>query len=40
MTTSAWVFMLCTWGVTLGCTLYCFKKLLTSDKALGGDDEK
>lgn len=40
MTASAWIFMLSTWGVTLGCTLYCFKKLLTSEKALGGDDEK
>jgi len=39
MTVSAWIFMLSTWGVTLGCTLYCFKKLLTSDKALGGGDD-
>lgn len=37
MTSIAWVFMLSTWSVVIGCTVYCFWKLLTS-KSLKSDD--
>jgi hypothetical protein len=38
MTTQAIIFMACVWSVILACTLYCFWKLLTSERSLGGDD--
>ncbi len=31
MTTIAWVFMLLAWSIIIGCTLYCFVKLLTAN---------
>jgi hypothetical protein len=38
MTTSAWVFMLTMWTVIGSMTAFCFYKLLTSARALGGDE--
>jgi hypothetical protein len=38
MTMAAWAFMLSVWGLIIGSTGYCFWKLLTSEKQLGGDD--
>ena len=38
MTILAWVFMLGSWSVILGCTIYCFAKLMTAKK-LEMDDE-
>lgn len=40
MTTEAWVFMLLVWAVIIGMTGYCFAKLVTSDRRLGGEDEE
>ena len=40
MTTEAIVFMLGVWGVVLTATSYCFYRLLTSKRQLGGDEEK
>jgi hypothetical protein len=41
MTPSAWAFMLAVWGVIIGSTLYCFWKLLSSERQLdGGDDAR
>lgn len=37
MTPLAWTFMLATWGLILGCTVYCFWKLMSS-KSLESDD--
>ena len=34
MTTSAWVFMISVWSIIIGSTLYCFMKLLSSDRQL------
>jgi hypothetical protein len=34
MTTSAWVFMLAVWAVIIGNTVYCFWKLLSSERRL------
>lgn len=30
MTPLAWLFMLTAWAMILGCTLYCFIKLMTA----------
>jgi len=30
MTTMAWIFMLSAWSLIIGCTLYCFAKLMFS----------
>jgi len=38
MTQSAWTFMFIAWAVIIGCTLYCFTKLLTSPNALGDNE--
>lgn len=38
MTGQAIIFMASVWTVILTCTLYCFWKLLNSDRSLGGDD--
>lgn len=38
MTTSAWVFLIFVWSIILSMTSYCFYKLLTSDRGLGGDE--
>jgi len=35
MTSNAWVFMIASWAIIISATLYCFYKLLTSDKQLG-----
>jgi hypothetical protein len=40
MTTSALILMLLVWGLTLGCTIYCFYKLLTSKRRFGGGDDQ
>lgn len=37
MTTSAWVFMLTAWTIIATVTGFCFAKLLTSKRDLGGD---
>ncbi len=37
MTTAAWIFMLSAWTVILLSTIYCFRKLVTSDQQLGDD---
>lgn len=37
MTQLAWVFMGAAWSIIIGCTLYCFIKLVTSDRGLGDD---
>lgn len=37
MTTSAWVFMLGVWAIVIGCTFYCFRKLLGSTRRLDDD---
>jgi len=37
MTGSAWVFMLSVWAIVIGCTVYCFKKLLSSERRLDDD---
>lgn len=39
MSASAIVFMVIVWAVILGTTGYCFYKLLTSKRQLGGDDD-
>jgi hypothetical protein len=38
--TSAVVMLLAVWGVILINMLYCFYKLLTSERQLGGDDHE
>ena len=38
MTTSAWVFMISVWAITIGSTLYCFTKLLSSNKQLDAEE--
>jgi hypothetical protein len=38
MSNEAWAMMLLTWGVITGCTLYCFWKLMTSERDLSSDD--
>lgn len=38
MTIAAWTFMILMWGVIAGMTGYCFYRLLTSERQLGGDD--
>ena len=37
MTPLAWIFMLGTWSLVIGCTLYCFWKLMSS-KSLSSDE--
>lgn len=37
MSSSAWVFMVAVWAIVIGNTLYCFRKLLTSQRRLDGD---
>jgi heme/copper-type cytochrome/quinol oxidase subunit 2 len=34
MSASAWVFMLIVWAIIIGNTVYCFWKLLTSERRL------
>jgi hypothetical protein len=34
MTTSAWIFLIAVWGLILINTVYCFYKLLTSERRL------
>lgn len=38
MTQMAWVFLLISWTVIIGCTLYCFVKLMSSNRTLKDDD--
>ena len=38
MTTSAWVFMISVWTVVISSTLYCFTKLLSSDRQLDTEE--
>ena len=38
MTTEAWVFMLAVWAIIIGNTVYCFWKLLTSERRLDAHD--
>jgi hypothetical protein len=38
VTESAWGFMLVVWALIIGSTVYCFKKLLTSQRRLDGDE--
>lgn len=38
MTQMAWVFLLISWSVIIGCTLYCFVKLMSSNRTLQDDD--
>lgn len=38
MTPLAWLFMLSSWALILGCTCYCFFKLMTA-KHLESDEE-
>ncbi len=40
MTTSAWVLMISVWTIIIGTTLYCFTKLLSSDRQLDIDTEE
>lgn len=37
MSGSAWVFMVAVWAIVIGNVLYCFRKLLTSQRRLDGD---
>jgi hypothetical protein len=37
METSAWIFMSVVWALIIGATVYCFWKLLTSQRRLDGD---
>jgi hypothetical protein len=37
MTLMAWTFMFAAWGVIIGCTVYCFAKLLSSTRGLGDE---
>lgn len=39
MSTTAILFMLIVWGVILGNTGYCFYRLMTSTRNLGGGDD-
>ena len=39
MTQEALVFMLVVWAIVLGNTLYCFWKMLTSEKPLSPEEE-
>jgi heme/copper-type cytochrome/quinol oxidase subunit 2 len=38
MTASAWAFMLIIWGLIIGATVYCFWKLLSSQRRLDVDE--
>jgi hypothetical protein len=38
MTLQAWIFMLIVWAVIGGCTVYCFARLLTSQRRLNADE--
>jgi hypothetical protein len=38
MTTEAWIFMICVWGLIISQTAYCFWKLLTSEQKLEDSD--
>jgi hypothetical protein len=38
MTTSAWIFMLAVWAMIIGCTVYCFAKLLGSERRLDSEE--
>ena len=38
MTPEAWIFMAAAWAVIIGMTGYCFWKMLTSERQLGGDE--
>lgn len=37
MTTMAWTFMAIAWSTIISCALYCFVKLVTSDRTPDGD---
>ena len=37
MTLMAWIFMLSAWSIIIGCTVYCFWKLMSS-KQLSSED--
>jgi hypothetical protein len=37
MTQMAWVFLLVSWTTIIGCTLYCFVKLMSSNRRLDDD---
>jgi hypothetical protein len=39
MTAEAWAFMLSVWGVIIGMTVYCFYKLLVSERKLDGEGD-
>lgn len=38
MSSAAWIFMLIMWTIITGMTGYCFYRLLTSERQLGGDE--
>jgi hypothetical protein len=38
VTESAWGFMLAIWALIIGSTVYCFWKLLTSQRQLDNDE--
>lgn len=38
MSATAWLFLTLVWGIILINTGYCFYRLLTSERQLGGDD--
>lgn len=38
MNASAWLFLTVVWGIILANVGYCFYRLLTSKRQLGGDD--
>ena len=40
MTGEAWVFMIGVWAIIIGATVYCFWKLLTSERRLEGTFEE
>lgn len=37
MTPLAWTFMLSTWGLVIGCTVFCFWKLMSSKNLESND---
>jgi hypothetical protein len=40
MTQEAWIFMGTVWAIIIGGTVYCFARLLTSHRALDGEEEE
>lgn len=38
MPLDAWIMMLAAWSVIASCTLYCFYRLMTSERDLSSDD--